>query len=177
MTDLTVLISAVIDSCIDNGKKKVIKCGSSSARLTVQRLLGVSRSIEKALKLDPSKYSIAVSYGNGYFPKVPWIGITSKGKKVSNSPSVTMCFSPIGLGFVCGAMFYKRKKKGMFLTSKRDGNFIGLEGGSTKSDYTNRYFNPRDFYTNNIQAEELLSHIKSSIKLMDEILGSNDLAF
>lgn len=175
MADLTTLIKTVIDACVENSKKSAIKSGSMTAKMTVSHLLALSRTLEKSINLDTTLYSIAVSYGAGFFPKVPWIAITNKGKKVSNSVSVALCFSSKGEGFVCGAMFFKRKKKGKFQTTDRIGEHISLEGGSTKSDYTNRYFNPKDFYTNNIKTNELVQHIQSSIAFMNEVHISKEL--
>jgi hypothetical protein len=144
-----------------------------AANLTISSLLALSKSIEKSIHLDKSIYSISVSYGAGFFPKVPWIAITKKGRTVSNSASVALCFSKNGEGFICGAMFYKRKDNGLFQTIDRSGKHIILEGGSPKSNYTNKYFNPVDFYEGHIKTEELITHIKTSIELMNTINESS----
>lgn len=176
MNDLSTLIKNITESCAENNKKKTaLKSGSISAKVTVNHLLALSKAIKTAIELDTSLYSITVSYGAGFFPKVPWIGITNKGKRVSNSVSVTVCFSAYGDGLVCGAMLFKRKKKGIFQTIDRVGDCITLEGGSTKSEYTNRYFNPKDFYTNNLRTNELIKHLRDSLELMNKIHNSKEL--
>ena len=171
MPVLSSLIKTINNLCSENNKKIVIKSGSMTANVTVSSLLALARSIEKSIDLDLSIYSISVSYGAGFFPKVPWIAITRKGKTVSNSASVALCFAKTGEGFVCGAMFHKRKEDGLYQTINRSGKHIILEGGSPKNNYTNKYFNPLDFYDGYTNAHELIAHIKSSIEFMNTING------
>lgn len=111
MSDLIKYLNNILDFCSSNHNKKSIKCSSLQAKIATQHLLVISKHLKTKLNLDESKYDSSVSFGSGYFPKVPWVAITIKGKKVSNSLSVCICFEKEGLGFVAGAMFYEEKKR------------------------------------------------------------------
>jgi hypothetical protein len=138
------------------------------AKIATQHLLVISRNLKSKLNLDESKYDSSVSYGSGYFPKVPWVAITIKGKKVSNSLSVCICFAKEGHGFVAGAMFSEEKKEGKYRTITRENEFICLMGGSTRTNYTNKFVNPKEFYINKCDELDVLDHLKCSLKLLNE---------
>ena len=170
MSDLTNSIPLILDFCSKNGGKS-LKCSSMLAKVATEQLLVISKQIKSSLNLDLTKYDVSISYGSGYFPKIPWVAITPKGKKVSNSISVCICFSRKGEGVVCGAMFPEIKKRGKYLTVSRrviSDDFIALIGGSAKTIYTNKFVNPKDFYKDKIDEKELLLQIENSLKLMDD---------
>ena len=168
MSDLIKYLNNVLDFCNSNHTKKSIKCSSLQAKIATQHLLVISKNLKTKLKLDESKYDSSVSFGSGYFPKVPWVAITIKGKKVSNSLSVCICFAKEGHGFVAGAMFSEEKKEGKYKTMTRENQFIDLLGGSSRTNYTNKFVNPKDFYINKFNEQDILDHLKSSLKLLNE---------
>jgi hypothetical protein len=168
MSDLIKYLNNILDFCSTHHNKKSVKCSSLQAKITTQHLLVISKQLKSKLNLDESKYDSSVSFGSGYFPKVPWVAITIKGTKVSNSLSVCICFAKEGVGFVAGAMFSEVKKEGKYKTMTRENQFIELIGGSTRSNYTNKFVNPKDFYTNKFNEQEVLDHLKSSLKLLNE---------
>ena len=49
--------------------------------------------------------------------------------------------------------------------------YIALNGSNPRSTYTQKFVNPRDFYSEAISEDELLSHINKSITLMDVYLN------
>ena len=170
MSKLIDSISLVLDFNSSHGDK-TLKCSSMIAKVATQQLEVVSKQLNSGLNLDLNKYALSISYGSGYFPKVPWVGITPKGKKVSNSISVCICFSKQGLGVVCGAMFPEVKADGKYVTLNRNvagGEYINLFGGGVRTNYTNKFVNPKDFYKGMIEEKELLQHVESSLKLMDD---------
>ena len=168
MSDLIKYLDNVLDFCSSNYKKKSIKCSSLQAKIATQHLLVISKYIQSKLKLDESKYDFSVSYGSGYFPKVPWVAITVKDKKVSNSISVCICFAKEGHGFVVGAMFSEEKTEGKYKTVKRENEFISLEGGSSRTNYTNKFINPKDFYKDKYNEQDVFDQLKLSLKLLNE---------
>ena len=172
MSDLINSINLVLNFCKENNTKK-LKCSSMPAKLATQQLQVIMKKTQTLLELNNKKYDINISYGSGYFPKVPWVGITPKAKKVSNSISVCICFSRVGEGIVCGSMFHEIKKTGMYRTVKRDllsDPYISLLGGAARTVYTNKFINPKDFYINKIKEDELLAHLNESIKILDDYL-------
>lgn len=168
MSNLTKYLDNVLDFCSANHNKKSIKCSSLQAKIATQHLLVISKYLKTKLDLDESKYDSTVSFGSGYFPKVPWIAVTIKGKKVSNSLSVCICFAKDGLGFVAGAMFSEEKKEGKYKTVTRENDFIDLMGGSSRTNYTNKFVNPKDFYKDKFEEDMLLDHLKASINLLND---------
>lgn len=147
------------------------------AKIATQQLQVAIKQIQTAISLDLDKYATSVSYGTGYFPKIPWVGITPKFFKVSNSISVCICFSKAGEGLVCGAMFSEVKTKGPCITKTRSletDKYILLAGGNNRTNYTNKFVNPKDFYKDEINESDLLNHIKESLILMDEYKINND---
>lgn len=176
MSDLINSINLVLNFCRDNNTKK-LKCSSMPAKLATQQLQVILKRVQTLLNLDIKKYDINISYGSGYFPKVPWVGITPKGKKVSNSISTCICFSRTGEGIVCGAMFPEIKKKGQFVTVNRNLNgesYISLLGGAARTIYTNKFVNPVDFYINKINENDLMSQLSVSLKILDDYVRSNN---
>ena len=170
MSDLINSINLVLNFCKENNTKK-LKCSSMPAKLATQQLQVIMKKVQTLIKLDNERYDINVSYGSGYFPKVPWVGITPRGKKVSNSISVCICFSRVGEGIVCGAMFNEMKKSGSFATVKRDlleKPYITLLGGAARTVYTHKFINPKDFYANEIKEIELIAHLNDSIKILED---------
>jgi hypothetical protein len=168
MSDLIKYLDNVLEFCSSNYKKKSIKCSSLQAKIATQHLLVISKYIKSKLNLNELNYDFSVSYGSGYFPKVPWVAITVKGKKVSNSISVCICFAKEGHGFVVGAMFSEEKFDGKYKTVKRENEFISLEGGSSRTNYTNKFVNPKDFHKSKFSEQEVLEQLKFSLKLLNE---------
>ncbi len=168
MSDLIKYLNTILDFCSSNHNKKSIKCSSLQAKIATQHLLVISKHLKAKLNLDESKYDSSVSFGSGYFPKVPWVAITIKGKKVSNSLSVCICFAKEGIGFVAGAMFSEEKLEGKYKTITRENKFIDLMGGSSRTNYTNKFVNPKDFYRNEFDEQDVLDHLKSSLMLLNE---------
>jgi hypothetical protein len=133
----------VLVTCSENANKK-IKCGSLSARNATEQLLVVLRQIRSISSLDSSKYHITVSYGAGYFPKIPWVAITPVGRKVSNSVSVCICFAKYGEGIVFGTMLPRYKKNTKIERPKRiPKDKIQLIATAGRS-YTNKFINPTE---------------------------------
>ena len=158
----------------ENAHKKPIKTGTTQAQLATQEIATATRHI--AAILPPSvfeKYEIKFSYGAGCFPKVPWIAIVPKGKKVSNSISTCICFGKFGDGVVIGAMFPYPKKEGVYKTTdnRTIAGRINIKGSSSGSNYNNKFINPKDFLSSKLDEAKLLKHIRSSIEIMNTYLS------
>jgi hypothetical protein len=165
-------INAVLDFCALNHDKKSIKCGSPLAIFATKHLEVISYQVLSLLKDVLGDHSVSISYGAGNFPKVPWVAITPKGMRVSNSDSVAIVFSERGLGIVAGAMTHSnklsRKNSDTVKRSKEPEKYIILRAGNKKRDYNDKFYNPLDFFKNTFTEFDLINHLKDSLKLIDE---------
>ena len=158
----------------ENAHKKPIKTGTTQAQLATQEIATATR--HSAAILPPSvfeKYEIKFSYGAGCFPKVPWIAIVPKGKKVSNSISTCICFGKFGDGVVIGTMFPYPKQEGVYKTEGRRTivGRIDINGSSSSTKYNNKFVNPEDFLSSGLDEAKLLKHILGSIEIMNTYLS------
>lgn len=122
------------------------------------------------LGLIPSAGSVmiqsTISWGSGYFPRIPWVGFHTKGKSVTNSLSVVICFSRDGNGVVCGLMV-PAGRKSRYKTIKRtkNGPYLNVTG-STKTNYNDQFINPKEFYLNSLNQVEMLNHLEESLSFL-----------
>lgn len=177
MSNLIKNINVVLDFCAEYGSKKALKTSSMPAKVATQQLIALSRSLWSSLEKPlQDKFQISISYGSGYFPRVPWVALTPLGKKVSNSVSVCLCFGKTGNGIVVGAMFPHSRKDGEFKTASRligDESYIIINGGNNNSKYSNKFINPKDFSRTALEEGLLMDHIMSSVQLMEHYLETN----
>lgn len=162
-------IIEILKLCETN-KDVTLKSSSDAAVKIKENLKSLKSTLTKNLNLDETKYTTHISLGFGYFPKIPWIGITKKNHRVSTQKSVCMCFSPNGEGFVAGAMSPFPIKTGHLKTiirNKKTEKFISLKGGDSETSYNNKFFNPSDFYMESFQEDQLIKHIKESFKFLN----------
>ena len=158
----------------ENVNKKLIKIGTMQARLATQEIATAAQHITNML--PPSvfeQYEVKFSYGAGCFPKVPWIAIVPKGKRVSNSISTCICFGKFGDGVVIGAMFPHPKKEGVYKTEDKRtiAGRIDINGNGSSTKYNNKFVNPKDFLSSGLDEAKLLKHILSSIEVMNTYLS------
>ena len=161
-------INKILQICQKN-KNILLKSSSPDAIEIKENLKFLRDDLVRKIDLDDKKYITHISLGYGYFPKIPWIGITKKNHRVSTQKSVCMCFSPNGEGFVAGAMSPFPIATGPLKTVFRDKqkeNFISLKGGDSDTSYNNKFFNPSDFYMESFQEEQLIKYIKDSFKFL-----------
>ena len=167
-------INAVLEFCALHHDKRTIRCGSPSARVATSHLEVIANQISKSLNDVLTDQLVAISYGSGNFPKVPWVAITPKGMRVSNSDSVAIIFSDKGFGVVAGAMTYTNQNFktniNVIKRSKEPEKYIILRGGNKnrKRDYNDKFYNPMDFIKNEFTDVDLLNHLRKSLKFLDE---------
>jgi len=166
------VINALKEICIRCGDNQhlTIKASAPEA-LQIKDLMKIlAQGLVRQLQLDLNKYTVHISSGFGYFPKVPWIGITYKKQRVSQNISICLCFSKTGEGFVAGAMNpypITSGKKTTIDRNQSEDKFISLIGGDRRTtNYDDKFFNPKDFYKNKIVLKELVEHLKDSFKYL-----------
>ena len=168
------MISLIIDILNDCKKasQRVIKPSSFLGRSIIENLEKLKKIFIKEIDFDQSKYHIKISRGAGFFPKNPWIAILKKGKKVSENLSVCLCFSKNGNGCVIGLMYFAESNNKYFKTVKRkklNENFIDINGNNFRTFHNNKFINPIEMHIENLSELKIISHIKESIILLEEI--------
>lgn len=161
-------ISSILEVCRESNNK-TLKSGSKEALEIKKNLYLILDNLKSKFKLDEKKFDFHISLGFGYFPKIPWLGITKKGQRVSTHKSLCMCFSPNGEGFVLGAMAPSPGEYGKLITIKRNpkiDKIISLVGGDRNTSYNNKFFNPLDFYQNEPIGKKFTEHFNQSIDLL-----------
>jgi hypothetical protein len=163
------IISSILKVC-NESKNKTLKSGSNEAIEIKKNLYLILDQLKTKYTIDEKKYDFHISLGFGYFPKIPWAGITKKGQRVSAHKSVCMCFSPIGEGFVFGAMAPFPGEYGKLITITRnpkEEKIISLIGGDSNTSYNNKFFNPLDFFKNDPIGKKFDDHFDESIRLLN----------
>jgi len=144
-----------------------IVAGSPHAMIVQSMLLKFSAKIEKNINL--TDFQISIAKGNGAYPKVPWIGITIKGRTVSNSLSVSSCFSGSGEGMVSGLMAPSKLTVNKVLVKRTlSENFINVDGPNQNSKYNNRFVNPKEFMVYSFDKNIFLDHIGESLLMLKD---------
>ena len=167
---LTKDLLSVIQFCFANHKLPKMKIGTSDANYGTRLLGRVADHVRSSLAEQLEGFEVKFSRGSGYFPKVPWVGIVPRGKKVSETMSVTICFSKDGTGLVVGAMFPYPVKDDQYGTQEipLDGECgINLKGGKHSTHYNKKYVNPNIMMKNSVNADSLLGSIKQSLKILN----------
>jgi len=161
-------IAAVFEFCSQYEKHSApLATGTGRIRIVCQYLNSIRECILESIPLESyPKLDSSISWGSGYFPRVPWIGFHLLGKKVSNSLSVVICFSRDGRGIVVGMMsaaILKTDLKTVARTTQEE--FLDING-SVKTSYNNKFINPKVFFGPKINIQNLISHITSSLDLL-----------
>lgn len=121
-----------------------------------------------------SGYTLAVSKGSGSFPRVPWIGFSPLGKRVSNSLSVVTCFARNGAGLVSGLMAPAEvalRAQVKMRSHLRES--LNIDGVSTTTRYNDKFINPRDFKITQLDIDDYLMHLSDSLVLMSKLQSTN----
>lgn len=166
------MINALNEICQKCGDNQYLTLKASAPEALQIKMLMRSLQVDlvKLLQLDMNKYTVHIASGFGYFPKVPWIGITYKKQRVSQNISICLCFSKTGEGLVAGAMSpypINSGKKTTVARSYSTGKYISLIGGDHRNtNYNDKFFNPKDFYKNKIILKELVDHLDYSFKYL-----------
>ena len=180
MTITESCIRRILEMCKKNDRIAKLKCGTLSARATIGELEALAEELKKNIQLsEHTKLQLksSISYGHGFFPKIPWLAFVTEGRKVSNSISVCLCFDRSGKGIVLGTMSYKQHIGQNYKTiyrSEDELTKVPLIKGSIHSNYGNKFFNPLTQSIDELSEKIIFEHIKNSIKLMSQITQKED---
>jgi len=154
-----------------NSKKKATY---SSSRLGVETINYLKKLCNDFLNInsltDDKKVFMHYSKGVGCLPRILWIAFTYRGKP-SNSPCVALCFDKNGKGFVMGFMDSVTMPNYSLKTTIRRSidkvPEIDVDGPHTK--YANKFINPKDFFKDKLNTEEVISHFQVCLQKLKEI--------
>lgn len=109
-------------------------------------------------------FRIEVSKGQSYFPCILHISILPPKQKVSDGIYTVICFDKYGRGILAGCMESVTNPKGLN-TIYRNAEQIDVNGLRSTTKYNNSFINPKEFYCNNINIDELIEHLYKSLDL------------
>lgn len=110
------------------------------------------------------------SKGQSNLPRVFWIAILPKGRKVSNHSSVAICFSPDGKGAVSGIMDSVSSPQGLASAVRRNKGKMMIDLDSRGAKYNNKFINPLELEKDSFDPDKFVKHLVSSVSLMKELL-------
>ncbi len=112
-------------------------------------------------------YKVEISKGQPSLPRVPWISIIRRGRRVYNCISVSICFGRAGNGVVIGLMKpvesdgFNIKTVDRIVTS----DFIDLNSNKLATSYNSRFVNPVALKKNEISQAKIEKLIMDSIMI------------
>ena len=167
MSNITEIIKEILIFSKHYDNQPALPSSSEGPKKTMAALEKLSLKITE--KIAPELidgFKIAYSKGAGSYPRVSWISIVPKNKRVSNSPSITTCFSRDGNGVVVGLMAPSNNKMNLKTVLRTNGTtFLNVDGMSELARYNNQFLNPLELYLNNFIEDKYLNHITESLNL------------
>lgn len=160
-----------------NSEKGAIRSSEPRGRKIVNRLTKFAETIHAQLSSEmQSFFTYQISKGQSNIPKIIWVSLVPRGRSVSESASVTMCFGTSGEGSVAGIMDAVTYPQGLFKPTKRlipgdDINLgVNIDGAKPNSKYNNKFFNPLEFLERDFDAFACMKHINDSVELLNKRL-------
>lgn len=125
---------------------------------------------EKLQKDKIFHYHITVSKGQGNVPRILYVAISRRPGVLSVEPSVTICFSENGKGFVVGMMYSKFRLKRKREPQIRSGSVmtVNLSSKRSKSKFNDLFVNPMECLVCDLNEKKLLSHLNVSLELLKD---------
>ena len=109
--------------------------------------------------------TVAISTGNGYFPRVPWLCIRPPGQTVSDGVYFGLCFGREGNGAVAGCMTSITSDTGLKTVKRLLPLNINVDGDRDTTRYNNCYANPQEIFPASFDEEQLKAFIRVSLDL------------
>lgn len=154
--------------------RRAIRSSDPEGRKALVALRKLSKEIESSID---SRYvevfRTVVSKGQSNMPKVLFISIIPRGKKVYESMSVTVTFDTYGRGVLVGLMEAASLKRGWLPCTIRTplspSNF-DVNGPKKTSHYNDKYINPREFQVETFEEDSFVEHLNESLALFAGLL-------
>lgn len=114
------------------------------------------------------KFKFEQSKGQTYFPSILHLTILPPNQSVSNGVYVVICFDKLGRGALVGCAESVTNPRGLTTVIRKKPHqelTIDVDGLRATTKYNNTYENPKEFYYNNFNEEDLIEHLRKSLNL------------
>lgn len=149
---------------------RALPTSSLQARETIGALKRLAKLIDSDLLTEKlrARLRTSVSRGAAYFPRVPWVAIVPIGTKVSNSPSIAVCFGRAGNGAVAGLMVNASGMSKLVTVKPPRGTVWTINvkrANNSASNYGDKFVNPLEIHAGSRNRREFMSHLRKSLAL------------
>lgn len=112
-------------------------------------------------------------FGSGRVIRTPYICLLPPKQTVGKGVYVSVCFGRNGDGAVsgCARSTNTKTKEQPIVRLPSDAGFIDVDGSRDSTKFNNTFFNPKSFYAERVNCEELKTHILESIPKCLSILN------
>ena len=159
--------------------KGPIRSSDHYGRKAVKLLKAYGSTLLEAIPEDlQNTFKLHISTGKSNLPSVLWVSLVPRYKQVYNSMSVTICFGTQGEGVVLGIMDAVTMPQRWVPLTNRDPNtiLVNLDHKTSKFKYNNKFHNPIEFSTEEINWNEFGVHVEDSLRKLkntvDELFPS-----
>ena len=117
-------------------------------------------------------FTLEVSVGRGKPVKVPWLCILGPEQKVQEGFYVAVSVEPYGRGLVAGIMKSATHPPEVLLSTQKRTPLPenALDVDSPTYRFNDAYHNPQEFFTETLESEAFLAHLRESLRLYTELL-------
>ena len=140
---------------------------------TLAVLLALKEQLER--ELLPGfflPFTLEVSVGRGKPVKVPWICILGPEQKVQEGFYVAVSVEPYGRGLVAGIMKSATHPPEVLLSTQKrtplPENALNVDSPTYR--FNDAFHNPQEFFTETLDSEAFLAHLRESLRLYTELL-------
>ena len=167
MPKITELIQEILLFSKYYDKEPALPCNSEKPKQAIAALEELSIQISKQIPLEfIGNFKTICSKGAGTYPRVSWMSVLPKNERVSNSLSITTCFSRDGNGLVAGLMAPSNNRIYIKTVHRTNSQFfLNVDGMSELTKYNNQFINPREFYLKKFNEENYIKHLIESLNL------------
>lgn len=140
---------------------------------TLAELLALKELIAQELLPDYFlTFTIEVSVGRGKPVKVPWLVILGPGQRVQEGFYIALSVEPTGRGLVLGIMKSATHPPEVLLTTHKRTPLPpdALDVDSPTYRFNDAFHNPQEFFTETIDEEAFLNHLRTSLERYQELL-------
>lgn len=135
----------------------------------VSNLTSLRKNLERRFQgYNGIEFKLEQSKGQTYFPSILHLAILPPKQSVSKGIYVVICFDKLGRGALVGCAESKTHPRGLNTVIRKlrgQDLSIDVDGLRATTKYNNTFENPKEFYYNKINEDDLLNHIQDSLDL------------
>lgn len=156
-----------------NERPPAVTTNDPRVQATLALLLELKTTLERTLLPEFFlPFTIEVSVGRGKAVRVPWLCIIGPGQRIQEGFYIAVSVEPQGRGLVAGVMkSATHPPSGLLTTQKRTPLAEdALDVDSPTYRFNDAFHNPREFFTERLEGEAFLEHLRESLRLYTELL-------